>query len=92
MSRINVQRQHNLGRAKARERAQALAERLAHQYDVKYCWKGDRLEFNRSGAQGSIDVSDDQVAVELKLGLLLSAMGSSIRREIESTLDKSLLA
>ena len=92
MSRICIKRSHGLGRSVARERAQALAERLASQYDVKYAWSGDRLEFKRSGAQGSIDVKDDQVQVELKLGLLLSALGSSIQREIETTLDKSLTA
>lgn len=92
MSRINIERSHSLGREVARERAEKLAQRLASQYDVSYRWSGDRLEFQRSGAQGRIDVRDDSVAVELKLGMLLSALGGSIKREIENTLDKSLQA
>jgi putative polyhydroxyalkanoate system protein len=59
---------------------------------VSYQWQGDTLLFKRSGADGSIAVSDDQVRVELKLGLLLSAMSGTIKREIEQVLDKSLSA
>ncbi|MBB2493811.1 polyhydroxyalkanoic acid system family protein [Aquipseudomonas ullengensis] len=90
MSRITVERSHSLGRASAREKAEALAERLAREYAVKYRWVGDTLEFKRSGADGSIEVSDELVRVSLKLGLLLSALGGTIKREIEETLDKHL--
>ncbi|MEK1904743.1 MAG: polyhydroxyalkanoic acid system family protein [Pseudomonas sp.] len=90
MSRITVERSHSLGRESAREKAEALAERLAREYDVKYRWVGDTLEFKRSGADGSIEVSDELVRVSLKLGLLLSALGGTIKREIEETLDKHL--
>ena len=78
--------------AVAREKAEALAQRLACEYDVKYRWSGDTLEFKRSGADGTIAVGDDSVRVELKLGLLLSALGGTIKREIEQTLDKHLQA
>lgn len=79
-----------LGREAAREKAERLAERLASEYDVRYRWNGDTLEFKRSGADGSIAVGEDTVRVELKLGLLLSPMGGMIQREIEQVLDKSL--
>lgn len=72
MSRIRVERSHSLGREAAREKAERLAERLASEYDVRYRWNGDTLEFKRSGADGSIAVGEDTVRVELKLGLLLS--------------------
>ncbi|HSX72526.1 polyhydroxyalkanoic acid system family protein [Pseudomonas subflava] len=92
MSRITVERSHNLGLATAREKAEALAQRLASEYDVTYRWSGDTLEFKRSGADGTIDVAEDRVRVELKLGLLLSALGGTIKRQIEETLDKHLKA
>ena len=76
MSRITVERSHSLGLAVAREKAEALAQRLASEYDVKYRWSGDTLEFKRSGADGTIAVGDDSVRVELKLGLLLSALAA----------------
>ncbi|MBD9482848.1 polyhydroxyalkanoic acid system family protein [Pseudomonas sp. PDM14] len=92
MSRITIERSHSFGRAAAREKAEALAQRLASEYDVKFRWAGDTLEFKRSGADGTIDVSDDLVRVNLKLGLLLSALSGTIKREIEDTLDKHLQA
>lgn len=83
---------HSLGREAAREKAERTAERarLPSEYDVRYRWNGDTLEFKRSGADGSIAVGEDTVRVELKLGLLLSPMGGMIQREIEQVLDKSL--
>jgi putative polyhydroxyalkanoate system protein len=92
MAKITIERSHSLGREGARQKAEQLAERLAQQYDVRYRWNGDSLEFKRSGADGSIDVHEDSVRVRLSLGLLLSAMTSSIKREIEETLDKHLQA
>ncbi|MBU3055126.1 polyhydroxyalkanoic acid system family protein [Pseudomonas indica] len=90
MSRITVERSHSLGRTAARAKAEHLAERLASEYHVEYHWEGDTLAFNRSGAHGRIEVGEDQVRVEVKLGLLLSALGSTIKREIEKGLDDFL--
>ncbi|WP_447594580.1 polyhydroxyalkanoic acid system family protein [Aquipseudomonas campi] len=92
MARINIERSHSLGREAAREKAEVLAERLASEYDVKYRWAGDTLQFKRSGADGTIEVSDEHVCVKLNLGLLLSALSGTIKREIETTLDKHLQA
>ena len=47
MARINIERPHSLGLAAAREKAQGLAERLAQEYQVRYRWEGDCLEFAR---------------------------------------------
>jgi putative polyhydroxyalkanoate system protein len=92
MARIKVERPHSLGLAGARAKAEQLAERLASEYEVRYRWVGDSLEFKRSGVDGVIAVSADWVRVELSLGLLLSAMSGRIKSEIEQTLDKSLQA
>ncbi|WP_277052459.1 polyhydroxyalkanoic acid system family protein [Zestomonas thermotolerans] len=91
MSRIHVERPHSLGRAAARVKAEQLAERLAREYEVSYRWCGDTLEFRRSGADGRIEVGEDRVSVEIKLGLLLSALSGSIQREIERALDERLV-
>lgn len=90
MSKILIERQHNLGRDAARAQAQQLAERLAKQYDISYRWEGDTLKFRRTGAEGAIVVDEDTVRVSLKLGLLLSPLSGTIKREIEEALDKRL--
>lgn len=92
MAKIIVDRPHNLGIEAARGKAEKLAERLAREYDVRYQWKGDTLEFKRSGADGRIDVSEDRVHLQLNLGLLLSVMSGKIKSEIEEVLDRELSA
>ncbi|GEM_PF-35442 len=90
MAQIIVERSHNLGRDAAREKADELAARLAREFGVSCQWQGDVLAVRRSGADGRIEVREDSVKVLLNLGLLLSAMGSSIQGQIERALDKAL--
>jgi len=90
MTQISVERKHNLGREAARLKAETLVERLAREYDLKAHWDGDTVEVKRSGANGRIEIDDDTIRVNLKLGLMLSIMGGSIKSEIEKALDKVL--
>ncbi|MBK3869039.1 polyhydroxyalkanoic acid system protein [Pseudomonas stutzeri] len=92
MAQIIVERSHSLGRDAAREKAEQLAGRLASEYGVRCQWQGDVLAVKRSGADGRIEVREDSVRVQLNLGLLLSAMGGSIKGQIERTLDHALQA
>ncbi|HCJ28838.1 MAG TPA: polyhydroxyalkanoic acid system protein [Pseudomonas sp.] len=92
MARIIVERTHNLGRDAAREKADQLAAKLASEYGMRCEWQGDVLEVRRSGADGRIEVEEDRVRVLLNLGLMLSALGSSVQVQIERALDKALQA
>lgn len=91
MTQISVERKHSLGREAARHKAEALVEKLSREYDLKAAWNGDRVEIKRSGANGSIQIDDDTIRVELKLGMMLSMMGGTIKAEIERALDKALV-
>lgn len=91
MTQISVERKHSLGREAARQKAEALVEKLSREYDLKAAWNGDRVEIKRSGANGSIQIGDDTIRVELKLGMMLSMMGGTIKAEIERALDKALV-
>ncbi len=90
MPRIVVERPHALGREVIREKAEALASQLSKEYDIRYRWVGDVIEFRRSGADGKITVDQGRVHVELNLSLMLTAFASGIKSEIERTLDASL--
>lgn len=74
----------------ARAKAEKLAERLAKEHGVQCEWQGDELTFKRSGVDGRIAVGADKVAVDVKLGLMLSAMSGLLKGEIEKALDKAL--
>ncbi|MCG8296193.1 MULTISPECIES: polyhydroxyalkanoic acid system family protein [Pseudomonas] len=90
MTQISVERKHSLGREAVRAKAQALVDRLAQEYDLKARWNGDRVDVSRSGANGSVQIFDDSIRVELKLGMMLSMMSGTIKGEIERALDKAL--
>ena len=90
MTQISVERKHSLGREAARAKAEALVEKLSRDYDLKATWNGDRVDVARSGANGSVQIGEDTIRVELKLGMMLSIMGASIKSEIERALDKAL--
>lgn len=90
MANINIKRQHSLGRTTARDRVQEIANSLQDKLRAKWSWDGDSLNFQRSGASGSVIVGDDFVEFKVKLGLLLSPMKGTIEDAIQQQLDRSL--
>ncbi len=90
MARIRIKRQHQLDHATVRGEVEGLAERLAQELSADYSWKGDRLEFKRSGASGYLDIGGQQVEVDIKLGMLLTPLKSTIESKINAYLDRAL--
>lgn len=91
MAIVKVKRKHHLGANDARATVEKLAKKLEQELDAKCHWEGSRLVFTRAGATGHVDVSDDDVLVELKLGMLLRPMKGKIQKTIEEEIDKHLL-
>lgn len=90
MAVIKLQRDHSLGRDAARERVESIARQLHKQLDAEYHWEGDTLKFKRSGASGHILVSDTGVEIEVKLGMLLSALKGTVENTLTDELNKRL--
>lgn len=90
MAHIQIRRGHNLGREAARARIEDLAPSLMDRLEARWFWDGDTLNFERSGASGCVNVGDDYVAFDLKLGMLLSAMKGSIEDAVHEKLEQTL--
>ena len=90
MRRINIQRKHTLGREKARLAVEELAAELAESLALSYAWQEDRLVFKRDGAGGEIEVTDTDVYVTIRLGLLFTPMKGMVENEIARYLDEHL--
>ncbi|KPA92406.1 MULTISPECIES: polyhydroxyalkanoic acid system family protein [Pseudomonas] len=90
MARISVERAHHLGLAGAREKAEALVQKLADQYGLAPRWSGDTVSLKRSGVSGEVTIAEDRIRVDVELGMLMSAMSGTIKSEIEKALDKAL--
>ncbi len=88
MANISISRTHDLGEEGARETADAIARRLASEYDIEHHWQDGMLLFRRSGVEGVIQVSSDEILVEAKLGFMMAMFSSTIEEEIDRHLDR----
>jgi len=91
MADIRIARPHILPLSRARAAAQDAADELAKAYALTWSWQGDTLKFQRSGVQGSIEVSPSQIAVEIRLGLLLKGMRKTIEQRVSRRLEELLV-
>lgn len=92
MSELVVRRKHALGLTRAREAAQKLADELAKNYDMRSTWQGDTLRFSRSGVDGALRVTGDQVEVVAKLGFLAAAFRARIEEQINRDFERYFCA
>lgn len=90
MATIDVSRSHTMGKDRAREAAEGIAKRLENKLDIKYRWEGDDLKFERTGAKGTIFVTDDKVRVAVDLGMMLRPMKGTVEQKIKQYLDEAL--
>ncbi len=87
---MNIKRNHSLGIAEARIRVDSIAASLTSKYGLSSAWEGDTLKFSGSGVNGRIDVADQSVDVDVKLGFALMMLEGTIRTSIEDAMDKHL--
>ena len=90
MTDIHIKRTHRLDRETVHNKVQQLADKLAEDLSVEYKWEKDRLVFKRSGASGVIRIGEQEVEIEVKLGLMLKPLKGSIEKSITEYLDQKL--
>ncbi len=88
MPAIDIQHAHSMPLAKARKAVEDVAKKLSARFDMEYGWDGDTLNFSRSGVDGRIALSPEQLHVTAQLGFLLSALKGPIETEIRRVLSE----
>lgn len=88
MSEIHMKRAHAIGLSKARTAAGKVARDLEEAFGMKSEWQGNTLHFSRSGVHGTLSVTGKEVALDAKLGLLLTAIKPKLVAYIEKDFDK----
>ncbi|MEO8305941.1 MAG: polyhydroxyalkanoic acid system family protein [Betaproteobacteria bacterium] len=88
MSLIAIAKDHHLSHKKAKEAAEKVAEDLHTRFDLEYKWKGDAIEFKRSGLSGALRVGKEEVRLDCELGFMLSLLKPSIETEVHKQFDK----
>jgi len=93
MADVRVTQPHSLSQDDAKQQMAGFEE-MMKKYGVSAQWSDDHADLKGTGVKGSIDVSQDDVRVELKLGMLAKAAGidparleKSIRRRLKEAFE-----
>jgi putative polyhydroxyalkanoate system protein len=89
MSTIDIRRKHALSLAAAKKQTNVMAEHLADEFSLESTWRGDELHFSRSGVQGVMKVTQDNVHVTAKLGLLVTLLKGQIEKRLHAHFDEA---
>ena len=90
MGEIVFSRGHALGKEALRARLAKLEVKLQERYGVKLSWQGDTAMVSGPGVSGAIKLADQEVAVDLKLGLMMRPLASQIREALERQIERAL--
>ena len=90
MSDICVTRSHHLKEKKARELIEQLAAELVEKHGGNYQWDDNTICYKTLGVDASVSYSDDEVEVNVKLGLLMKGLKNILKKEIENGLDSAI--
>ena len=89
MSNIVIRRKHGKTRLEARAAAEHMASELKEEFDLDYAWKGEVMQFTRPGVSGELTLGRHNVVLSINLGFFLSALKTSIEREIHKYFDEN---
>ena len=91
MSRIYIQRDHELDNRTLRKRAERLAKQLQSEFGGNYRWEGNTVHYNYSGGiDARLTLQDADILVDVKLGVLMLMLKKRLHQEIEGYLDDHL--
>ena len=90
MAKISLTHPHDRDPADVKQQVDELAQKLKANYGVSCHWEGETLCFERSGLSGQLEVQPQQVAVDVKLGMLYSPMKGKIESELKKVLAEKL--
>lgn len=87
---VKVTWPHAHSPAEARDALESVLRELGRQLGGSYAWEGDSLRFNASGASGRCLLREQEVVVEVQLGIALWPLKGRVEREIRERLRASL--
>ena len=90
MADISLTRAHQLGLKGAKAAADKMSVKLNEKFDLVCIWSGDTLNFQRSGVNGKMIVTETHMQLEVTLGFLLKAMKGPIEKSVAENLDIAL--
>jgi putative polyhydroxyalkanoate system protein len=87
MADIDIKRNHDLGIKAARDAADRMVEDLGRKFGLSGGWTGNTHHFDRPGVTGSLHLTDKDLHLTVRLGLLLKMMRAPLEAAIIRELD-----
>jgi putative polyhydroxyalkanoate system protein len=91
MATIEINKAFTMPRDKLREQLDGLAEQLGQELQLNCEWlTDDCLKFSRSGANGQVNIGDDEIDLTITLGIIMEFFRGKIEREILEFIDQHI--
>lgn len=91
MSHISIERDHDLDQKTLRKRAEKLAKALQSKYGGSYSWEDNTVHYSYSGGiDAYLTLNEEDVQVDVELGMLMSMAKKRIKSEIERHMEEHL--
>ncbi|MDH6592379.1 putative polyhydroxyalkanoate system protein [Variovorax sp. TBS-050B] len=94
MPDIHIERNHDLGIARARQVARRWLRQVEQDYGLAFTYTEgetqDVAQFSRAGIDGKVEVTADRLRLEATLGFLFASFGAQIEQKISGKLDALL--
>jgi putative polyhydroxyalkanoate system protein len=90
MSRIHIQRQHLLGAEQVKQRLAKIEASLLERYGVTLQWAGNSATIHSTNVSGSVVVDEEQLRIDMRLGLLFWPFAHTIRESLTRQVDEQL--
>lgn len=90
MASLHIEHTTSLAKDDIREKLGEVMGKVEKKFDLEGSWSGDNYMFKRSGVDGKAVIQDGKVVVDIKLGMLLSALKGKIESELKSKLQEGL--
>ena len=92
MSTVVVKESHSLSPEEAKGRLAAFEEEISSKFGLKTKWAGLRADLKGTGVSGDVNVTDADVTITVKLGLMARAVvkPDKLKASIEKRLKAAL--
>lgn len=90
MATLHIEHPTRFKKDEIREKLGEVMGKIEEKFNLKGSWRGDEYTFTRSGVDGKAVISDGKVVVDIKLGLMLSALKGVIESEMKTKLREGL--
>lgn len=91
MSQITLSKPHTACTEQLKLEAEALADKLKQKFGVKYHWENEyQMKLEGMDVQGQIFIEENNITVDVKLGLLAMLMKPKIERELHNYLNENI--